>query len=63
MPRPPRTEIHVSRDDDALGAFSRQQIVEGLARGNFLGTDLAWCEPMSDWVPLSLFPGIGSSRH
>lgn len=63
MPQPSRTEIHVGRDGNALGAFGRQQIVEGLARGHFLGTDLAWREGMSDWVPLSLFPGIGSSRH
>lgn len=48
-------QIHIGRNGQPLGTFSEDQVRDGLARGTFLGTDLAWQEGMDDWKPLSSF--------
>lgn len=46
-------QIHVGRNNQQLGAFSVKQILDGLASGQFLPTDIAWHEGLADWQPLS----------
>lgn len=48
-------QIHIGRNGQPLGTFSEDQVRDGIARGTFLGTDLAWQEGMDDWKPLSSF--------
>jgi hypothetical protein len=50
--------IHISRDRQALGQFSPEEVAEGLASGEFLPSDLAWREPMETWKPLSEFTDL-----
>ena len=45
--------IHVSRSGATLGVFEEARVREGLATGEFIGTDLGWTEGMSTWRPLS----------
>lgn len=42
-------QYHVGRNSQQLGVFSGDEIREGLAKGSFYSTDLAWNEGMSDW--------------
>ncbi|MEY4482725.1 MAG: hypothetical protein RL693_177 [Verrucomicrobiota bacterium] len=49
-------QIHIGRNGQPLGTFSEEQVRDGIALGNLLGTDLAWHEGMDDWKPLSSFP-------
>lgn len=49
-------QIHIGRNGQPLGIFNEEQVRDGIARGSFLGTDLAWQEGMDDWKPLSSFP-------
>ena len=51
-------QIHIGRNGQQLGTFNEEEVREGLARGTFLGTDLAWQEGMSEWKPLSSFPAF-----
>jgi hypothetical protein len=45
--------IHVSRSGATLGVFEEARVREGLATGEFIGTDLGWTEGMQTWRPLS----------
>jgi hypothetical protein len=48
--------IHVNRGATSLGAFSEEQVREGLRAGRFLPSDLGWREGMANWQQLSQFP-------
>jgi hypothetical protein len=56
-------KIHVNRNREMLGQFTREEVEDGLKSGRFLPTDLAWREPMETWVPLSEFPDFSVSRE
>ena len=45
--------IHVNRSGQSLGIFDEARVREGLATGEFIGTDLGWTEGMPSWRPLS----------
>src|SRR5712691_10275181 len=47
--------IHVNRGATSLGAFSEEDVREGLRAGRFAPTDLGWREGMTTWQPLSQF--------
>jgi hypothetical protein len=49
--------IHVARAGATLGAFSLEEVREGLRTGKFLTTDLGWQAGMADWRPLSEIAG------
>jgi hypothetical protein len=49
--------IHVARAGATLGAFSLEEVREGLRTGKFLNTDLGWQAGMADWRPLSEIVG------
>ncbi len=51
--------IHVNRGATSLGAFSEEQVREGLRTGRFAPTDIGWREGMATWQPLSQFPELG----
>src|SRR5713101_4748147 len=51
--------IHVNRGATSLGAFSEEDVREGLRTGRFLPTDLGWREGLAAWKPLSQFPELG----
>lgn len=44
---------YVGRDGTQLGTFSLDQLKSDLANGKLRPTDMAWCEGMDDWKPLS----------
>jgi len=50
--------IHVNRGATSLGAFSEEEVSEGLRTGRFAPTDIGWCEGMANWQPLSQFPEV-----
>jgi hypothetical protein len=51
--------IHVNRGATSLGAFSEEEVREGLRTGRFVPTDIGWREGMANWQPLSQFPELG----
>jgi hypothetical protein len=53
--------IHVNRSGQNLGVFDEARVREGLASGEFIGTDLAWREGMTTWQPLSEFESFGGA--
>jgi hypothetical protein len=53
--------IHVNRGATSLGAFSEEEVREGLRTGRFAPTDIGWHEGMADWQPLSQFPELGGA--
>jgi hypothetical protein len=53
--------IHVNRGGTSLGAFSEEEVREGLRTGRFVPTDLGWREGMANWQPLSQFPELGAA--
>ena len=53
--------IHVNRGATSLGAFSEEDVREGLRAGRFLPTDLGWREGMVNWQPLSQFAEFGAT--
>jgi hypothetical protein len=53
--------IHVNRGATSLGAFSEEEVREGLRTGRFAPTDIGWREGMSSWQPLSEFPELGAA--
>jgi hypothetical protein len=53
--------IHVNRGATSLGAFSEEEVREGLRTGRFVPTDIGWREGMADWQPLSQFPELGAT--
>lgn len=63
MTNPPHSmQIHIGRDNQQLGTFTVQQVLGGLASGQFLPTDIAWHEGLADWQPLSAL-AILSAEH
>ncbi len=44
---------HLGRDGTQLGTFPENKLQEALNRGELRPTDVAWCEGMGDWLPLS----------
>ena len=52
--------IHVNRGATSLGAFSEEEVREGLRTGRFVPTDIGWREGMANWQPLSQFPELGA---
>lgn len=44
---------HLARDGTQLGTYEDSDIPAALASGKIRMTDLAWCEGMGDWQPLS----------
>jgi hypothetical protein len=52
--------IHVNRGATSLGAFSEEEVREGLRTGRFAATDIGWREGMATWHPLSQFPELGA---
>jgi len=53
--------IHVNRGATSLGAFSEEDVREGLRTGRFAPSDLGWREGMSSWQPLSQFPEFAAA--
>jgi hypothetical protein len=53
--------IHVNRGATSLGAFSEEEVREGLRTGRFAPTDIGWREGMANWQPLSQFPELEAS--
>jgi hypothetical protein len=53
--------IHVNRAATSLGAFSEEEVREGLRTGRFVLTDIGWREGMANWQPLSQFPELGAA--
>src|SRR5206468_3469341 len=53
--------IHVNRGATSLGAFSEEEVREGLRTGRFAATDIGWREGMATWQPLSQFPELGAA--
>ena len=53
--------IHVNRAATSLGAFSEEEVREGLRTGRFVPTDIGWREGMANWQPLSQFPELGAT--
>ena len=52
--------IHVNRGATSLGAFSEEEVREGLRTGRFAPTDIGWREGMANWEPLSQFPELAA---
>jgi hypothetical protein len=48
-------QIHIGRGTTNLGAFTEEEVREGLRTGRFVMNDLAWREGMENWKPLSEF--------
>src|SRR5438105_9443053 len=53
--------IHVNRGATSLGAFSEEEIREGLRTGRFAPTDIGWREGMATWQPLSQFSELAAA--
>jgi hypothetical protein len=53
--------IHINRGATSLGAFSEEEVREGLRTGRFVLTDIGWREGMANWQPLSQFPELGTA--
>jgi hypothetical protein len=53
--------IHVNRGATSLGAYSEEEVREGLLTGRFVPTDIGWREGMANWLPLSQFPELGAA--
>jgi uncharacterized RDD family membrane protein YckC len=50
-------EIHIAKNGKQAGPYSETQVKEMLASGSLSGSDLAWHEGLTGWVPVeSLFP-------
>jgi hypothetical protein len=52
--------IHVNRGPTSLGAFSEEELREGLRTGRFAPSDIGWREGMVTWQPLSQFPELAA---
>ena len=53
--------IHVNRGATSLGAFSEEEVREGLRNGRFAPSDIGWREGMASWQPLSQFPELAAT--
>ena len=54
-------QIHIGRGTTNLGAFTEEEVRQGLQSGQFLPADLGWTEGMENWKPLSEFPHLTSA--
>jgi hypothetical protein len=52
--------IHVNRGATSLGAFSEEEVREGLRTGRFVPSDIGWREGMATWQPLSELPELSA---
>ena len=55
-------QIHIGRNNQQLGSFTVQQVLGGLASGQFLPTDIAWHEGLGDWEPLSSLAALNAAE-
>jgi hypothetical protein len=46
------SQIHIARHGQSLGAFTEEEIKEGILSQRFVGEDLSWRSGMSEWRPL-----------
>src|SRR6266403_965856 len=53
--------IHVNRGATSLGAFSEEEVREGLRTSRFAPTDIGWREGMANWQPLSQFAELAGA--
>lgn len=51
-------QILIHKNGKQIGPFPESQVANLLKTGEVAGTDLAWCEGMETWKPLSTFAGI-----
>ena len=51
-------QIHIGRGTTKLGAFTEEEVQEGLHTGRFSHDDLGWIIGMENWKPLSDFPQL-----
>ena len=59
QPSQPKTivNIYITRNGQQLGPYTLEQIQSRVNSGALLPVDLAWCEGMATWAPLSDVPG------
>lgn len=53
-------QIYIARGNERLGPFDSETVRTGLSNGTYSTADLAWCEGVPDWIPLSQIPGVTS---
>jgi hypothetical protein len=46
-------QIHISRNDEQFGPYSREEVASYLEDGSLVPNDFAWHEDLTDWKPLS----------
>ncbi len=51
-------QILIHKNGNQIGPFPESKVADLLKTGQVAGTDLAWCEGMETWRPLSTFAGI-----
>lgn len=44
---------HVAKNGEKSGPFDKEEVYRRLVSGEFSGSDLGWCEGMTEWEPLS----------
>lgn len=54
-------QILIHKNGNQIGPFPEARVAELLKAGQVTGADLAWCEGMDAWKPLSTFAGIQPS--
>jgi hypothetical protein len=54
-------QYHVGRNGQQFGQFTEDAIRQGLAAGQFLGSDLVWREGMPQWKPLTEVFGFAAA--
>ena len=54
-------QISLQDKGQPIGPFSLEQVREGLAKGDYKPSDLAWYEGAPGWIPLSSIPGTDLS--
>ena len=55
-------QYHIAKDGVKSGPFEKEEIYRRLGSGELSGSDLGWCEGMSEWEPLSkLLPPPGAT--
>ena len=54
----PSDEIHVSREGQRFGPYLINEVKDYLKSGNLRFSDSVWYSGVTDWVPLSLVPGV-----
>src|SRR4051794_3870647 len=51
-------EIYISRDRQRFGPYALSDVQADLDTGNVVGTDLAWHQSASGWIPVSQISGL-----